>query len=66
MHREIIDLCQSCKSCSAYGKNLKTSKSFNSVEPLPELSGVNEELQMDLAGPMFDSKGKKTIYTSRN
>ena len=61
MHREIIDLCQSCRSCSAYGKNLKTSKTFNSAEPLPELSEVNEELQIDLAGPMFDSKGKKLI-----
>ena len=59
MHREIIDLCQTCRSCSAYGKNLKTSKTFNSAEPLPELSKVNEELQIDLAGPMFDSKGKK-------
>ena len=59
MHREIIDLCQTCRSCSAYGKNLKTSKTFNSAEPLPELSEVNEELQIDLASPMFDSKGKK-------
>ena len=59
MHREIIDLCQSCRSCSAYGKNLKTSKTFNSAEHLPELSEVNEELQIVLAGPIFDSKGKK-------
>ena len=59
MHREIIDLCQFCRSCLAYGKNLKTSKSFNSTERLPELSEANEELQIDLAGPMFDSKGKK-------
>ena len=65
-HREIIDLCQSCSSCSAYAKSLKTSKSFNSAEALPELWIVNEELQMDLAGPMFDSKGIKTIYNSRN
>ena len=57
MHREIIDLCQSCRSCSAYGKNLKMSKTFNSAEPLPELSEVNEELQIDLACPMFDSEG---------
>ena len=59
MHREIIDLCQTCRSSSAYGKNLKTSKTFNSAESLPELSEVNEELQIDLAGPIFDSKGKK-------
>ena len=62
MHREIIDLCQSCRSCSAYGKNPETSKSFNSAEPLPELSGVHEELQMELAGPMFNSKGKNHLY----
>ena len=59
MHRENIDLCKSYRSCSAYGKNLKTSKSFNSAEPLSEVSGVNEELHMDRAGPMFDSKRKK-------
>ena len=40
-------------------RNLKTSKPFNSAEPLPELSEVNEELQIDLAGPTFDSRGKK-------
>ena len=57
--REIIDLCQSCGSCSAYGKNLKASKSFNYSEPLPELSGPNEELQTGFTGPMFDSKGRK-------
>ena len=61
MHREIIDLCLTCRSCSAYGKNLITSTTFNSAEPLPELSEVNEELQIDLAGPMFDSKGKKLL-----
>ena len=61
LHREIIDLCQSCRSCSAYGKNLQTSKSFNSAEPLPELSEVNEELQLGLAGPMFDSKEKNYL-----
>ena len=59
MVAEIIDLCQSCRSCSSYGKNLKTSKSFNSAEPLPEISEVNEELHLDLAGPNFGSKGKK-------
>ena len=35
------------------------SRSFNSAKPLRELSGVNEELQMDLAGPMFDSMCRK-------
>ena len=35
------------------------SRSFNSAESLRELSGVNEELQMDLAGPMFDSMCRK-------
>ena len=44
-HREIIVLCQSCRSCSAYGENLKTSKSFSSAEPLPEFLGVNEKLK---------------------
>ena len=62
MQREIIDLCQSCRSCSAYGKNLTTFKSFKFSEPLPELSGPNEKLQLGFAGPMFDSKGEKAIF----
>ena len=32
MHKEIIDACQSFRARSATGKNLKTSKSFNSTD----------------------------------
>ena len=59
MHREVIKLCQNCRQCSEYGKNIRTSKPFNSSKPLPELAAPNEELQMDFAGPILDSKGKK-------
>ena len=56
-HRDIVQLCKDCPQCKKFGKNLKTNASFNSSEPLPLLSGPNEELQLDYAGPLLDSVG---------
>ena len=36
---------------------MKANASFNSTKPLPLLSGPNEELQLDYAGPLLDSDG---------
>ena len=59
IYREVIELCQNCRQGSECGKKIKISKSFNSSKPLPELAAPNEELQMDFAGPLLDSKEKK-------
>ena len=61
MHRDIIQLCKDCPHCTKFGKNLKVNFSFNSTKPLPLLSGPNEELQLDYAGPHPDSAGNN-IY----
>ena len=61
MHRDIVQLCKDCPQCTKFGKNLKANASFNSSKPLPLLSGPNEELQLDYAGPLLDSFGK-SIY----
>ena len=57
MHRDIVQLCKNCPQCTKLGKNLKANASFNSTKPLPLLSGPNEELQLDYAGPLLDSDG---------
>ena len=57
MHRDIVQLCKDCPQCTKFGKNLKANASFNSSKPLPLLSGPNEELQLDYAGPLLDSFG---------
>ena len=60
MHRDIVQLCKDCSQCTKFGKNLKANASFNSSKPLPLLSGPNEELQLDYAGPLLDSLGNST------
>ena len=61
MRRDIVQLCKDCPQCTKFGKNLKANASFNSTKPLPPLSGPNEELQLDYAGPLLDSDGNN-IY----
>ena len=61
MHRDIVQLCKDFPQCTKFGKNLKANASFNSSKPLPLLSGPNEELQLDYAGPLLDSFGN-SIY----
>ena len=62
MHRDIVQHCKDCPQCTKFGKNLKANASFNSSKPLPLLSGPNEELQLDYAGPLLDSFGN-SMYT---
>ena len=61
MHRNFVQLCKDCPQCTKFGKNLKANASFSSTKPLPLLSGPNEELQLDYAGPLIDSDGNN-IY----
>ena len=42
-----------------YGKNLTPVKTFHTAQPLPNLTGPNQDLQLDLAGPILDDKGVK-------
>ena len=47
--------------CTKFGKNMKSSQTFNSSQPLLPLVVPNEELQLDFAGPLQDEKGKKVF-----
>ena len=61
MNRQIIETCEKCRECTLFGKNLKPANlkpypTFNNAKPLPVLSGPNQELQLDFAGPILDEK----------
>ena len=57
MNRQIIETWEKCRECTLFGKNLKPASTFNSAKPLTVLSGPNQELQLDFAGPILDEKG---------
>ena len=59
MNRQIIDTCEKCRECTLFGKNLKSASTFNTAQPLLVLSGPNQELQLDFAGPILDEKRAK-------
>ena len=59
MNRQIIDTCEKCRECTLFGKNLKPASTFFTAQPLLVLSGPNQELQLDFAGPILDDKGTK-------
>ena len=59
LNRQIVDTCEKCRECTLYGKNLKPVKTFHTAQTLPQLTGPNQELQLDFAGPILDDKGVK-------
>ena len=62
LNRQIIETCEKCRKCTLFGKNLKPAKTFNTGQSLPSLSGPNQELQLDFAGPILDDKGSKVFF----
>ena len=59
MHKDIVNMAEYCPSCTRYGKNAKYVIPKNASKPLPLLSQPGEELQLDYAGPLEDTKGRK-------
>ena len=59
LNQQIADTCEKCRECTLFGKNLKTTKAFNTAHSLPHLSGPNQELQLDFASPILDEKDNK-------
>ena len=66
LNRQIIERCEKCRECTLFGKNLKPAKTFNTSQSLPSLSGPNQELQLDFAGPILDDKGCKIFFFGSN
>ena len=44
-----------------FGKNIKTSTTYNSAKPQPTLSAPDQKIQLDFAGSIIDDKEGK-IY----
>ena len=61
LNRQIVNVCEKCPECTLFGKNIKTSATYNSAKPLSTLSAPNQKLQLDFAGPLKDDK-KGKIY----
>ena len=61
MHKDIVNMAEECRSCTRYGKTAKYVIPKNASKPLPLLSQPGQELQLDYAGLLEDTKGKK-IY----
>ena len=59
MNRQIIETCEKCRECTLFGKNLIPASTSNTAKSLPVLSGPNQELKLDFAGPLPDEKGYK-------
>ena len=49
------------REITLFGKNLKPTRTFKNAHFLPNLSGPNQELQFDFAGPILDDQGNKTF-----
>ena len=65
LSRQIVNVCEKCPECLLFGKNIKTSATYNSDKPLPPLSAPNQELHFDFAGPLIDDKkGKINILVA--
>ena len=56
IHRTIALRAENCKQCLDQGKNLKPVSPKSELGALPKLSEPNEELQLDFAGPVVDTK----------
>ena len=52
VHSDIVAQAQACRHCTEKGKNLKPLIPKSQLGQLPVLSEPNEEVQMDLAGPI--------------
>ena len=64
IHRTIALRAENCRQCLDQGKNLKPIKPKLELGVMPKLSEPNEDLQMDFAGPLLDTKIIITNITS--
>ena len=62
IHRTITLRAENCKQCLDQGKNLKPIISKSELGTLLKLSEPNEELQLDFAGPIVDTKNNNNEH----
>ena len=64
IHRDIVLIAQRCKPCTLRGKNLKPLIPENKHTHLPNLQEPNEEVQIDITGPMKENNKESYILVS--
>ena len=62
IHKTIALRAENCKQCLNQGKNLKPIKPKSELGALPKLSDPNEELQIDFASPITDTKNNNNEH----
>ena len=62
IHRTIALRAENCKQCLDQGKNLKPIITKSELGTLPKLSEPNEELQLDFAGRIVDTKNNNNEH----
>ena len=62
IHRDILAKASECKACTEIGKNLKSVIPHRKWTPLPKCSEPNDEIQIDLGGPILNEKGIEQYF----
>ena len=57
INRDLINKSKTCRPCTEFGRNLKSITRKSNWAPLPPCSELNEEIQLDFGGPIFDGQG---------
>ena len=62
INRDLINKSKTCRPCTEFGKNLKNIFRKSDWTPLPPCSEPNEEIQLDIGGPIFDGQGREVYF----
>ena len=62
VNRDLINKSKTCRTCSEFGKNLKSLIPKTKWAPLPRCSEPNEEIQIDFGGPIIDGQGHEIYF----
>ena len=57
IHRDILAKASECKACTEIGKNLKSLISHRKWAPLPKSVEPNDEIKIEIGGPILNEKG---------
>ena len=63
MHRDIITKTAKFNPCFKIGKNLKSIIPASKWAPLKLCKVPNEEIQIDIGGPVYNEKNQESIFS---
>ena len=62
INRDLINNSRTCRPCTEFDKNLKGIINKSDWTPLRLCSEPNEEIQLDIGGPIFDGQGREVYF----